>query len=54
MEMSLNDTNEIINGKKAITAKMALKLEKVIPMLPAKYWLYLQSDFQLAKALANS
>jgi len=49
--ISLNAINEIISGKEAITAETALKLEEVIPTFPARFWLYLQSDFQLAKAL---
>jgi len=51
MGMSLNAINEIIDGKEAITTETALKLEEVIPTFPARFWLYLQSDFQLAKAL---
>ena len=50
--MSLNAINEIINGKKAITADTALKLEEVLPPLRAEDWLYFQSDFQIAEALA--
>jgi addiction module HigA family antidote len=51
MGMSLKAIDEIINDKKAITAETALKLEEVIPTFPARFWLYLQSDFQLAEAL---
>ena len=51
MGISLNAINEIINGKEAISAETALKLEEMIPTFPARFWLYLQSDFQLAKAL---
>lgn len=47
----VNTINEIIKGKKSITAKTALKLEQAIPAFPARFWLYLQSDFQLAKTL---
>jgi addiction module HigA family antidote len=53
MGISLNAINEIINGKGAITVAMALKLEKVIPTFPGRFWLYLQSDFQIAEALAT-
>ena len=51
MGMSLNAINEIIKGKKTITAETALQLEEVMPTFPARFWLYLQSDFQLAEAL---
>ena len=43
--------NEIINGKKAITAETALQLEGVIPEIPARFWLNLETDYQLTKAL---
>ncbi len=43
--------NEIINGKKAITAETALQLEEVMPEIPAKFWLNLERDYQLTKAL---
>ena len=42
---------EIINGKKAITADTALQLEAVMPEIPARFWLNLESDYQLTKAL---
>ena len=45
--------NEIINGKKAITAETALQLEEAIPEIPAKFWLNLETDYQLTKALIN-
>ena len=46
-----NAINEIINGKKAITAGTALQLEDVMPEIPAKFWLNLETDFRLIKAL---
>jgi len=46
-----NAINEIINGKKAITAATALQLEAVIPEIPARFWLNLETDYQLTKAL---
>jgi HTH-type transcriptional regulator/antitoxin HigA len=51
MGKSLNEIDDIINGKKTINAEMALQLEEVIPTFPARFWLYLQSDFQLTEAL---
>ena len=46
-----NAVNEIINGKKAITAETALQLEAVMPEIPARFWMNLESDYQLIKAL---
>jgi HTH-type transcriptional regulator / antitoxin HigA len=43
--------NEIIKGKKAITAETALQLEEAIPGIPARFWLNLETDYQLTKAL---
>jgi HTH-type transcriptional regulator/antitoxin HigA len=53
MGRPLNAINEIINGKKAITADTALQLEEVMPEIPARFWLNLETDFQLTRALAN-
>ncbi len=46
-----NAINEIVNGKKAITAETALQLEAAIPEIPARFWLNLETDSQLTKAL---
>ena len=46
-----NAINEIVNGKKAITAETALQFEAAIPEIPARFWLNLETDFQLTKAL---
>ena len=54
MGRPLNTINEIINGKKAITAETALQLERVMPEIPARFWLNLETDFQLTKALLKS
>ncbi len=51
MERPLNAINEIINGKKTITAETALQLEAVMPEIPARFWLNLETDYQLTKAL---
>jgi addiction module HigA family antidote len=53
MGRPLNAINEIINGKKAITAETALQLEAVILEIPARFWLNLETDYQLIKALKN-
>ena len=51
MGRPLNAINEIINGKKAITSETALQLEEVMPEIPARFWLNLETDYQLSKAL---
>ncbi len=51
MGRPLNAVNEIINGKKTITAETSLQLEEVIPEIPARFWLNLEADYQLTKAL---
>lgn len=53
MGRPVNAINEIINGKKAITAETALQIEGVIPEIPARFWLNLETDYQLTKALIN-
>jgi HTH-type transcriptional regulator / antitoxin HigA len=50
MKRPVNAINEIINGKKAITAQTALQLEDVMPEIPARFWLNLEMDYQLTKA----
>lgn len=51
MGRPLNAINEIINGKKSITADTALQFEEVMPEIPARFWLNLETDYQLTKAL---
>ncbi|MBI2165471.1 MAG: HigA family addiction module antidote protein [Chloroflexi bacterium] len=51
MGRPVNTVNEIINGKKAITAETALQLEAVMAEIPARFWLNLETDYQLARAL---
>ena len=46
-----NAINEIINGKKSITAETALQLEEAMPEIPARFWLNLETDYQLTKML---
>ncbi len=53
MGRPLNAINEIINGRKTITADTALQLEEVMPEIPARFWLNLETDFQLTKAIIN-
>ncbi len=51
MGRPVNAINEIVKGKKAITAETALQLEAVMPEIPARFWLNLETDYRLAKAL---
>ena len=51
MRRPANTINEIINGKKAITAETALQLEAILPEIPARFWLNLETDYQLTEAL---
>ena len=53
MGRPLNAINEIINGKKSITAGTALQFEAVMPEIPARFWLNLETDYQLTKALIS-
>lgn len=53
MGRPVNAINEIINGKKAITAETALQLEAAMPEIPARFWLNLETDYRLTKALLN-
>jgi addiction module HigA family antidote len=39
--------NMIINGRKGISAETALDLEKVLPEIPADFWLQLDMRFRL-------
>ena len=49
MGVSPRRINEIVLGKRAITAETALGLEDVLG-LPARYWLALQADYEIEKA----
>jgi len=44
--------NEIINGKRNITAEFALDLERVLGV-PADYWVSLQASFELDQLRAK-
>ena len=48
-----NIINEIINGKKAITVETALLLEDAMPEISARFWLNLETDYQLTKILIS-
>jgi HTH-type transcriptional regulator / antitoxin HigA len=53
MGRPLNAINEIVNGKKSITAETALELEEAMPEIPARFWLNLETDYQLTKMLIS-
>jgi HTH-type transcriptional regulator/antitoxin HigA len=53
MGRPLNAINEIIHGKKAVTALTALQLEEAMPEIPARFWLNLETDYQLTKTLLS-
>ncbi len=48
--VSLNRLNEIILGKRGITADTALKLARLFKMSP-QFWMRLQADWDLHQAL---
>jgi len=49
MQVSRFSINQIVNGKRAVTAEMALKLARVLSTTP-KLWLDLQRDVDLYAA----
>jgi addiction module HigA family antidote len=48
--VSLNRLNEIILGKRGITADTALKIARLFKMSP-QFWMRLQADWDLHQAL---
>lgn len=49
MDRPAQVVNEIVNGKKTITAETALQLEHVLD-IPARFWMNLQTDYDLTVA----
>jgi len=49
MKIPLNRLNEIINGKRGITADTALRLARLLKMSP-EFWMGLQADWELWRA----
>ena len=43
--------SNIVNGKSGVSASMAIKLSEAFPATDARFWLTLQSNYELAKAL---
>lgn len=52
MNRPVNAINEIVLGRKAITAKTALGLERVLE-IPAHIWVRLEADYRLALERQN-
>ena len=48
--VSLNRLNEIVLGKRAVTADTALRLARLFDMSP-QFWMRLQADWDLHQAL---
>ena len=48
-----NAVNEIMRGRKAITAETALQLHEVMPEIPARFWMNLEVDYQLTRAASR-
>ena len=48
--ISRNRLNELILGKRSVTADTAIRLERRFRM-PARFWLHLQADYDLQTAL---
>jgi len=49
----LQPINEIVHGKKAITAQTALQLERVLDV-PAHIWTGLEAEYRIALARASA
>jgi len=50
--ISLNRLNEIVLGKRAITADTALRLARFLKMSP-QFWIRLQADWDLHQAIVR-
>ena len=48
--ISRNSLGKIIKGQKAVTAEIALDLERILDGLSAQFWLNLESKYQLTIA----
>lgn len=42
--------SRVLNGKSRLTEELALKLEKIIPAIPASYWLNYETKYREALA----
>ena len=53
LEISLNRMNEIVLGKRGITADTALRLARLLKTSP-QFWMRLQADWDLHRAMARA
>lgn len=53
LEISLNRLNEIVLGKRGITADTALRLGRVLKTSP-QFWMRLQADWDLHRAVTRA
>ena len=53
LEISLNRMNEIVLGKRGITADTALRLANLLKTSP-RFWMRLQADWELHQAVARA
>ena len=50
--ISRNHLNELVLGERSVTADTAIRLERRFKM-PARFWLHLQTDYELQTALTE-
>jgi addiction module HigA family antidote len=53
LEISLNRMNEIVLGKRGITADTALRLARLLKTSP-QFWMRLQADWDLHQAVTRA
>jgi antitoxin HigA-1 len=53
LEISLNRMNEIVLGKRGITADTAIRLARLLNTSP-QFWMRLQADWDLHQAVARA
>ena len=53
LEISLNRMNEIVLGKRGITADTALRLARLLKTSP-QFWMRFQADWDLHQAVARA
>ena len=53
LDISLNRLNEIVLGKRGITADTALRLARLLKTSP-QFWMRLQADWDLHQAVARA
>ena len=51
--VSLNRLNEVVRGKRRITADTALRLSRLLKTSP-QFWMRLQADWDLHKAIGKA